>query len=377
MVRIPPALLVLALLFLSVGCSGDDDETVYECMLLQPNHEVRRLRDFQYARNRFFDLGLIAGIDHVEPGDSLITMDLYQSVSSTNPAFQEAVAYPNSLEPQASPDSVVGRFRQLGYGYDWNLVLNSDSGQFTLVFRSPLPDIDSTTIACYMQIKKAGGSLLNLGDKSVSPLRLQVVKLASPQTSDPLWAAEWKNVYDLGGRDLNWLSLDIQIYKAPFGEESDYHSTGSQDGVTYLRLLELDREPVYDGHVGDGRVDNKPDVLWLESGLLVFPSRQPFADAVLHDPVPMIYATNDLGDLVESSEYHLTIRTTGFGRYVRLNRINLVEGSERIAIGDRLLVRGSDYNIDYLVGEVEFIHSDVMPWASSIQICYEYVLWRY
>jgi hypothetical protein len=46
-----------------------------------------------------------------------------------------------------------------------------------------------------------------------------------------------------------------------------------------------------------------------------------------------------------------------------------------VHLGDSLLTRGVDYNIDYATGELEFLVDDVLSWNGSIQICYEYESW--
>lgn len=356
------------------ACSGDEDNIVRECVLLQPNQEVKLLRDFQYARYRCFDLAVIDGVDYVEPGDSLKAFYLYQAADLESPNFTKAVAYPNSLQPESSPDSITRWFRPLSFGYEYDLLVNVDSGIFTLVFPKALPEIDTTAIACHMQIRKSGGKLLTFGSRDQLPFKLQLIKFADPQPTDQFWDAEWKNVYDLGPAPLSWHSMDIRLFRAPFGLEDPQHSYHrEQNGLSYLYLLGLDREsPFSEDTAGDGRVDNNPDILWLGQGLLVFPSRTPFADPALTEQVPEPYSTDDLGTLVTSSKYYLKVTKSGYRRSVRLMHINLIEGSERVQSGGVVLTRGVHYNIDYMTGEIEFMSDDVVTLGSPIQICYEY-----
>ncbi len=372
MTRLRPLLFILALVL--SACSGDEDNIVRECVLLQPNQEVKLSRDFQYARYRFFDLGVIDGVDYVEPGDSLKALFLYQAADLESPNFREAVAYPNSLEPESSPDSVTRWFRLLSFGYEYEWIMEVESGTFTLVFPKALPEIDTTAIACHMQIRKSSGELLTFGSLDLLPFKLQLIKFANPQPSDPLWAAEWKNVYDLGPGPLSWYSMNIELLRAPFGLEDPQHSHyREQNGLSYLYLLGLDKEsPFSEDTAGDGRVDNNPDILWLDQGLLVFPSRTPFADPVLTEQVPELYSTDDLGELVTSSKYYLKVTKSGYRRYVRLMHINLIEGSERVESHGVVLTRGVHYNIDYMTSEIEFMSDDVVTLGSPIQICYEY-----
>lgn len=366
----------LALIFslLLSACSGDEDNIVRECVLLQPNQEVKLLRDFQYARYRFFDVGVFGGVDHIEPGDSIKALFLYQSSESSSPNLPEAVAYPNSLDPQSSPDSVAQRFQLLSLGYEWEVRSSVDSGYVSIHFPTQLQKIEASTIAYYMVVRKANGTLLSFGSQDNPLLKLQILKPAEPSPGDPLWDAEWKNVYDLGPAPLSWHSMDIELLRAPFGLEDPQHSHfREQNGLSYLYLLGLDKEsPFSEDTAGDGRVDNNPDILWLDQGLLVFPSRTPFADPVLTEQVPELYSTDDLGELVTSSKYYLKATKSGYRRYVRLMHINLIEGSERVESHGVVLTRGVHYNIDYMTGEIEFMSDDVVTLGSPIQICYEY-----
>jgi len=364
-------LLLTVLIF--AGCGGDDDETTYECILLQPNQETHRLRDFQFARYRFFDLGVIGGIDYIQPGDTLRSLYVYQSAGLLDPELPPGVAYPNSFAPTSSPDSVVERFRPLGIGNDWEVLSDSDSGTFTLVFPRPLQNIESTTIAYYMEVRKADGSHLSFGNLGKIPFRLQIVKFAHPNPSDPLWDAEWRSVYDLGKRNLNWRGLDISIYRSEFGEEAELYSLSREGGTSYLTILGLDLDSTWYGDIGDGQVDNSRAILWLQEGLLIFPSRTPFSNPALIEPVTAIYSADNVGDWVGTSKYHLTIRTTGIGRSIRLPRINVVENSEQLELNGRRLSRSVHYNIDYAVGEVEFTDELYLGAEDVVSICYEYL----
>lgn len=356
------------------ACSGDEDNIVRECVLLQPNQEVRLLRDFQYARYRFFDLGVIGAIDYVEPGDSLIALFVYQSAGVLNLNLPEAVAYPNVLAPESSPDSVRQRFRQLSIGYEWEIHADIPSGRFTLVFPDPLQGIETTTVAYYMEVEKLDGTTLTFGSFSRPRFSLQMLKYPNSLSTDPLWKAEWKNVYDLGPAPLSWHSMDVELFSAPFGMEDPQHSHfREQNGLSYLYLLGLDKEsPFSDDPAGDGRVDNNPEVLWLDPGLLVFPSRTPFAEPALTQQVPELYSTDDLGTLVTSSKYYLRLTKSGYRRSLRLMHINLIEGSDRVEVAGVLQIRGVHYHIDYQVGEIEFLSDDIVNSNSTIRICYEY-----
>jgi cell surface protein SprA len=259
-------------------------------------------------------------------------------------------------------------------GYDWEVLIDVDSGRFSIAFPEPLQHIDTTAIAYHMVVKKADGTQLSFGSLYGPRFQLQILKFPNSRATDALWDAEWKNVYDLGPGPLSWHSMDIELFRAPFGLEDAQHSYfREQNGLSFIYLLGLDRISTFsEDTAGDGRVDNDPDILWLDQGLLVFPSRTPFTEPALTEQVPQLYSTDDLGTLVASSKYYLKVTKSGYHRSVRLIHINLIEGSDRVEAGGVVLTRGVHYYIDYQVGEIEFISDEVTTLGGPIQICYEY-----
>ncbi len=113
---------------------------------------------------------------------------------------------------------------------------------------------------------------------------------------------------------------------------------------------------------------------------LVFPTLEPFR---LPPPLPAegltaeetalvlgadansrIYQAPDFFERVEGGLFRLTIpfhtRTSGGISTFSLGALGAREGSERLFLGDRLLVRGVDYTIDYTVGLVTLLDPDAL-----------------
>lgn len=331
------------------------------------------IRDYQFDRYRFFDLGLIGGTNYFGVGDVIEAFYLYQSVGNLDPNEPEAVAYPNALNPTSSPDSVSQRFRELGLGFDYELVSDPGRGRFYIYFPTRLQNIQTTTIAYHMVVRKADGSQIRFGDLTGTKFRLQMLKRSNPQPSDPLWAAEWKNVYDLRIRNIDYQELVLDLYKGALGDEDNRANLNHQNGEYYLELFKLDTVGSTGKPPADRKVDDNPAVLDTVRGLLIFPDRFPFADSTkLDEFIPTLYTSANPNDLRDSSKYYIKIKSRQRSKSVRLNTINLLENSEVVTFNGRKLSRGADYEIDYATGEVTFLRDDVLDPNAVVTIDYEY-----
>lgn len=331
------------------------------------------IRDYQFDRYRFFDLGKIGGVNYFEPGDVIEAFFLYQSVGSLDPNQPEAVAYPNYLNSTTSPDSIKQRFRLLDLGKDYELSSDAASNTHYIFFPTRLQNIQTTTIAYYMLVRKANGSPVAFGDLTGQIFRLQMLKRSNPQPSDPLWDAEWKNVYDLRVRNIDYEELDLDIFRGALGDEANRANLNHQNSEPYLRIFNLDQTNAAGAFTPDGKIDRNPSIIDLEAGLLIFPNRFPFADSTkLQQSIPSLYRSANPNDLRDSSKYFLKLKSRQRSSKVRLNTINLLENSEVVTMNGRRLSRGVHYDIDYGTGEVTFLTDDVLDPNATVTIDYEY-----
>ena len=336
------------------------------------------IRDYQFDRYRFFDLGRTGDTNYLAPGDVILEFFLYQSVAATNiDNSHNAFAFDDVLRPSLSADSVEQRFELLDLGYEYELLGDSASGRYYIFFPTRLQNIQNSMIAYYMVIRKANGAVVTFGDRPSGvdvDWRLQLLKRTNPKPTDPTWDAEWKNVYDLRVRNINYQDLDLDIFLGGVKDETNsanlnYQASGKR---YYLQILGLDQADATGAATPDYKVDDNPAILDTARGLLVFPNRYPFADPALEVSVPSLYRNAAQNTLLDSSKYYLKLKSSQRSKLVRLNTTNLLENSEVITMNNRKLVRGADYNIDYGVGEVEFLNDDVLDPNATVTIDYEY-----
>ncbi|MEW5700802.1 MAG: cell surface protein SprA [Candidatus Zixiibacteriota bacterium] len=365
-----------------VIASQEKGNTTRSRLTAGANEQSIIVRDYSYDRYRFFDLARIGDSTYWKPGDSIIAFNLFISAGSIDPNNPQAVAYPNWRDRTGSRDSVVQQFRQLslvdadGRG-DYVLV----PGQFYVWFPTRLQNIQNQTLAYYMEIDTNNDKVPDaiFGDLSGldrgEPLRLQLLKRSSPSPDDGLWNAEWKNVYDLRIRNIDYNDLTLDIYKGQRGDEDNRANPNSNDdGTQFLQVLGLDSVNATGQSNPDNKVDDNPTILNRSAGLLIFPNRYPFADvaALGTDTVSALYNTAENQRLLEASKYYIKITTRQRSRTLRLGAINILEGSEVVTYNNTRLNRGSDYDIDYNIGEITFLRDEVLDATANVTIDYEY-----
>lgn len=364
MFRLRALLLFLPLLF--AGCPGDITERA--CVQLDTSNRRVIIRDYQYDRYRFFDVGKFGGVNYLGPGDSIIVFFLYQSVGTLNPNEPEAVAYPNSLDPTSSPDSVLQRFRLIYLGSEYHLIWDISAGSYYIFFPDRVANVQSTTLAYHMVVKKADGSMLTFGDLTDVPLRLQMLKRSNPQPDDGLWDAEWKNVYDLRARHIDYLELNLDVFKGPIGDEFNRMNLNHQNGVYYLRLLGLDSTNSTGARQPDNKIDDDPRILDTLRGLIIFPSRHPFADStVLAEYIPALYTTGNPIDLRDSSKHFIRVLHYDYD----LGHRDIVRGSTHVMVNGEA-ISSDHYSVDLARGVLGLDYADAYNEGAEVEVCFEY-----
>ena len=127
-------------------------------------------------------------------------------------------------------------------------------------------------------------------------IQLKLIKARQQRPTDPTWGLAWRNVYSLGGRNINPDGLFVGIFRNVPGENPQ----DNQEGRSYLEIFGLDRhtngssESSPPDRLIDIRTGNEIPGLSLARGHLVFPFLEPFGEEGLGAPdlevrVPGIY----------------------------------------------------------------------------------------
>ena len=212
------------------------------------------------------------------------------------------------------------------------------------------------------------------GDNDTT-LVLQLLQHSQPTAEFETWERMWRNVYDLGSRNISPDGFEMRIYKgsaSPPGNINDYED---QDSVCFVTILGLDSRNNSTGAPGsDCLTDFNNTVIDAARGHIVFPESHPFENPDLDVQVPQIYRyPYNNSRAVDSTVYYLHVKTSERAATYSLGRANIIEGSEVVKLDDgTILKRGVDYNINYSIGQITFISQEAMNPGANVSVDFEF-----
>ncbi|MFQ5889146.1 MAG: cell surface protein SprA [Gemmatimonadota bacterium] len=216
----------------------------------------------------------------------------------------------------------------------------------------------------------------------------RLVLLNDPETHRPgglTWEREMHHIYRISGsEDVEPGSVQLTISQGAIESGPIIRSFEGID-FTFLEIFGLDDQP-RDDRLDEGRIwrpRNAGDFSGntvIAGSYLVFPALEPFQDppvlrasrvpSLQGQPFPLtegdrnrtIYEDPIDQTRNSSSLYRLNFRyrsrSTGRASSFSLGAIGIRDGSERVTLNGRDLVRGEDYTIDYEIGRLTLIRSD-------------------
>ncbi len=226
-----------------------------------------------------------------------------------------------------------------------------------------------------------------------------IVKLIKGSTFSPRfknWSLMMKNVYRLGGTQLNRedFILDIAYYDVNTGRETfslkatDYPEV---DGIQLLRVMNLDNLNLQNERTenGDGVFDFFDGItVDAARGLIYFPVLEPFGRHLQRKfgTTPQALAAADkyvfleLYDSTKTIARQLTEKNkfflmgeykSGGGSEIMLNAMNIPQGSVRVTHGGRVLQENVDYTVDYMMGRLTIINPSILESGTPVKIVLE------
>jgi hypothetical protein len=182
----------------------------------------------------------------------------------------------------------------------------------------------------------------------------------------PTYFHEMRNVYRVAGQGVDRLTLALALRVGTSETPLD------QQGTYLARLglaLSTDLSTLDESNRVFPRERDPSNGVPLRDLYVVFPHLEPFADSArleVGERNDSLYRTPSYllrtqGPAPRFS-FQFSYEATGAGSRSSLNlgTIQVRAGSERLYLGDRLLVRGRDYEIDYGLGEVSFLNPDAL-----------------
>ena len=216
---------------------------------------------------------------------------------------------------------------------------------------------------------------------------LRLLKASGPkhQPGSPTWNLEMHQIYRVSSSDYveeSSVSLALSLGELSGGRTFKRREDGRE--ITLLKLMGVDEEapvdqvdPAFIYRPAQDFFQEQPPV---SGTFIVFPTLKPFAEPppvpslalsaqetleiLGGDANPVIYEAVDPVERENGGLYRLTIpfriREEGVISTFSLGALGIRDGSERIHFGERLLVQGQDYVIDYDVGQVTLLSPEAL-----------------
>jgi len=218
-------------------------------------------------------------------------------------------------------------------------------------------------------------------------LFLKMLKSTTTSPKLPMWHLMMKNVYSLGGYQIQKakFKLNIKYLSDTTGTQINYLPVAGLNNKPLLQVMNLDRIDSNEQSNPDGFFDFIDGyTIYPSTGKLVFPVVEPFGShlaSVIGNPVvAKQYVYQELYDstLVVARQYADKNKFILSGEYqassgsqIRLNAMNVPRGSVIVMAGGVQLTENSDYTVDYAMGIVTITNQSIIDSGQNISVTLE------
>lgn len=231
------------------------------------------------------------------------------------------------------------------------------------------------------------------GQKSII---VKLLKSTATNTKIPLWELMMKNVYALGGYQINGddFRFNILYEDDENGVPAAYLPQGKAQGMPLIRLLRLDTLNTHEEYKPDGLFDfidgaaTGGGTIQSGNGRIYFPVLEPFGKSLRQKLIAMGESEENIERYCYDSLYTLTkFKAQEFpeknkfvleGSYkssvsneISLNAMNIPQGSVKVTAGGIELIENIDFTVDYTLGRVKIINDAYMNSGMPIRVSYE------
>lgn len=351
------------------------------------------IRDYQYETNRIFDVAYSGELGRFDKVTKLYVYEEEKSATEADFRYGQLMIDPRDPNFESNYTEIQKMYQVEEDQYIW--VDDQERNLHYVVFNNRR--YDNRAIAIYFEVEhrsSAGGpveSTTQYGSITSDTLQLRVLRGGSDGQygpSHPAWDLMWRNAYDIP-KGVSVDDIDIKVFKGTAGQEGQSTSFEYQKDDAeasegyYLEILGLDQFTRTGQNRPDNKVDERQEVFRSDWGLLIFPSRTPFfsdttfdnlagSTAPLRETDSSLYYYTSSSQQTKASKYYIQYVSKSRSSIIRLNRVNIIEGSDVVKVNGRQLQRGVDYNIDYSFGSITLIDEEAIDPNAQVSIDYEY-----
>ncbi|MFA6127617.1 MAG: cell surface protein SprA [Bacteroidales bacterium] len=234
---------------------------------------------------------------------------------------------------------------------------------------------------------------VNKDTQSDAPsLILKLLKGTNQTPLLPTWDLMMKNIYSIGSSRLNKeeFVLDVLYQNDKTGNAINYIPEGAINGSLLLSVLNLDKL--------NSQLDPQPDGIFdfvdqvtvnATKGRIIFPVLEPFGSYLRKKIEGGIADNKAIADKYVFEELYTQTQTvakqtaeknkflmrgsfkSSSSSEIRLNAMNIPQGSVVVTAGGMKLTENSDYTVDYTMGTVKVINQGLLESGTPIKISLE------
>ena len=218
-------------------------------------------------------------------------------------------------------------------------------------------------------------------------LFVKMLKSTTTSTKLPMWHLMMKNVYSLGGYQIqkSKFKLNIKYLSDTTGTQINYLPVPGLNNKSLLQVMNLDRIDSNESSNPDGFFDFIDGyTIYPSTGKIIFPVVEPFgkhlASVIGNEALAQQYVYQELYDstLVVARQYADKNKFILTGEYqassgsqIRLNAMNVPRGSVVVTAGGVQLTENSDYTVDYAMGIVTITNQSIIDSGQNISVTLE------
>ncbi len=290
-----------------------------------------------------------------------------------------ADSFKTPIENPKAGKEETGKFLKLEEGVDY--VLHAETGY--LSFKTSLNEQDVIGVAFKQgpnSVRTYGQFLNNVSQNDT--LNRMVLKLIKPRNLQPTYTEAWslrlKNIYPTGARNVKPEGFEFKIKYEVVGQEPTEEVTTANGNVRLIQAFGFDQQ----GSGGSPNPDNIFDwrvglTIFPETGEVIFPTLEPFGQDIpqgleqfayqsIYDTTKT-YARQDKAP----DKWVFSGKNTGTSSATYQLGFNIVENSVKVRLSGRELREGTDYIVDYNIGQLTIRNEAALVPGADLKISYE------